>query len=64
MECLDSAPARSEYKLLQLRQCLSGEALNDIKDLGHSATALILQINGWKESLEVSAVKSQFILKT
>ena len=39
MECIDSAPARSEYKLLQLRQCLSGEALNDIKDLGHSARA-------------------------
>ena len=39
LACIDSAPATSEHKLLQLRQCLSGEALNAIKDLGHSATA-------------------------
>ena len=39
ISCMYSAPAMSKYKLLQLRQCLSGEALNAIKDLGHSATA-------------------------
>ena len=39
MACVDTAPAIGEYKLLQLRQCLSGEALNVIENLGHSATA-------------------------
>ena len=32
--------ATAEYKLLQLRQCLAGEALKTIvENLGHSATA-------------------------
>ena len=39
MACVDTAPATGEYKLLQLRHCLSGEALNVIENLGHSATA-------------------------
>ena len=38
MACVDQAPATAEYKLLQLRQCLAGEALRAIKSLGHSAT--------------------------
>ena len=37
--CIDSAPATPEYKLLQLRQYLSGEALKSIENLGHSAMA-------------------------
>ena len=37
--CVDQAPATAEYKLLQLRQCLAGEALRAVKSLGHSATA-------------------------
>ena len=37
--CIDSAPATGEYKLLQLRQYLAGEALNAIENLGHSAVA-------------------------
>ena len=37
--CIDQAPATAEYKLLQLRQCLSGEALKAIERLGHSAAA-------------------------
>ena len=37
--CEDNAPATAEYKLLHLRQCLAGEALKTIEDLGHSATA-------------------------
>ncbi|XP_065895432.1 uncharacterized protein [Dysidea avara] len=37
--CVDNAPATPEYKLLQLRQCLAGEALKAIDSLGHSATA-------------------------
>ena len=33
--CIDKAPATPEYKLLQLRQYLSGEALKTIENLGH-----------------------------
>lgn len=39
MACVDQAPATAEYKLLQLQQCLTGEALKAIESLGHSATA-------------------------
>ena len=35
--CIDKAPATPEYKLLQLRQHLTGEALKCIENLGHSA---------------------------
>ena len=37
--CVDNAPATAEYKLLQLRQFLAGEALRTIENLSHSATA-------------------------
>ena len=37
--CVDQAPATPEYKLLQLRQYLSGEALKAIENLGHSGFA-------------------------
>ncbi|KAJ8050677.1 hypothetical protein HOLleu_03974 [Holothuria leucospilota] len=37
--CIDVAPATPEYKLLQLRQYLSDEALMVIENLGHSAKA-------------------------
>ena len=39
LACVDQAPATPEYKLLQLRQCLAGEALKTIESLGHSAAA-------------------------
>ena len=39
LACIDNAPATAEYKLLQLRQYLSGEALQVIENSGHSATA-------------------------
>ena len=39
MTCVDTAPSTGKYKLLQLRQCLSGEALDVIESLGHSAAA-------------------------
>ena len=39
LACIDSAPAIGEYKLLQLRQYLTGDALKVIENLGHSATA-------------------------
>ena len=39
LACIDSAPATAEYKLLQLRQYVSGEALKVIDNLGHSAAA-------------------------
>ena len=34
MACIDKAPATAEYKLLQLRQCLTGEDLESIESLG------------------------------
>ena len=37
--CIDKAPAIPEYKLLQLRQYLSGEALKAIENLGNSASS-------------------------
>ena len=37
--CVDQAPATPEYKLLQLRQYLSAEALKAIENLGHSGFA-------------------------
>ena len=39
LSCIDSARATAEYKLLQLPQYLSGDALKVIDSLGHSATA-------------------------
>ena len=39
MACVDTAPSTGDYKLLQLRQCLSGEALDVIESLWHSAAA-------------------------
>lgn len=39
MAWIDSAPATPEYKLLQLRQYLTRDALKTIKNLGHSAAA-------------------------
>ena len=39
MACVDKTPATAEYKLLQLRQYLSGEALKAIENLGHSVAA-------------------------
>ena len=37
--CVDQAPATPEYKLLQIRQHLSGEALKAVETLGRSAAA-------------------------
>ena len=37
--CVDKAPATPEYKLLQLRQYLSGKALKVVESLGHYETA-------------------------
>ena len=39
MACVNKAPVTPEYKLLQLRQYLSGEALKSIETLGHSGYA-------------------------
>ena len=39
LACVDRAPATDEFKLLQLKQCLAGEALSAIEHLGHSAAA-------------------------
>ena len=39
LACDDRAPAKGEYKLLQLKQCLSGEVLIAIENLGHLEAA-------------------------
>ena len=39
LACIDAAPVTAEYKLLQLRQYVAGEALYAIDSLGHSAHA-------------------------
>ena len=39
MACVDKAPATAEYKLLQLKKYLSGEALAAVESLGNSAEA-------------------------
>ena len=39
LACVDRAPATGEFKMLQLKQCLAGEALSAIEHLGHSAAA-------------------------
>ena len=46
--CIDKAPMSDEYKLLQLRQYLAGDALGVINGLGHSKSAYIVA----KERLE------------
>ena len=46
LACIDNAPATPEYKLLQLRQYVCGEALQTIESLGHSATAYTAAKNG------------------
>ncbi|PFX12673.1 hypothetical protein AWC38_SpisGene23326 [Stylophora pistillata] len=37
--CVDQVKAAPQYKLLRLRECLQGEALRVIENLGHSTTA-------------------------
>ena len=37
--CVDQAPVTAEYRLLQLRECLAGEALKAIESFGHSSAA-------------------------
>ena len=39
LACIDKAPVTSEYKMLQLRQYVTGEALTAIENLGHSSSA-------------------------
>ena len=39
MACVDKAPATAEYKFLQLKKYLSGEALKAVESLGHSPEA-------------------------
>ena len=46
--CIDESPSTPQYKLLQLRQYLGGEALHSIENLGHSKEAY----NAAKEGLD------------
>ena len=58
--CLDSAPATPEYKLLQLRQYLTGEALKSIENLDILRWRTKQQRNGWSGSLVVNAARSLY----
>ena len=51
MACNDQAPATGQYKLLQLRQYLPGDALKAIEGLGHSAAAYEIAKKDWTENL-------------
>ena len=64
MACVDSAPVAPEYKMLQLRQYVSGEVLHTVESLGYSPTATRLPKTVWKESMAASAVKYPFFSKT
>ena len=64
MAFIDIAQSTGEYKLLQLRQCLSGEALNVSESLGLSTAAYEAAMSDWSRDIEVSAGKSQYILRT
>ena len=57
LACTDSAPATGEYKLLQLRQYLTGEALKMNENLGHSAFAYEAAKKCLEPNMEVSATK-------
>ena len=63
LACIDRAPATPEYKLLQLRQYLSGVALKAIKNLGLELH-MKLQRTGWSENLVARGGKLQSIWRT
>ena len=64
--CIDQAPATPEYKLLQLRQHLTGEALKCIENLGHSAGAYesYNYVEGWHCILSKWRVSDQYNVAT
>ena len=64
MACVDTVPCTGEYKLLQLRQCLSGEALNVIESLGYLQKPMKQPRSDWSGDMEVSPGKLQYISKT
>ena len=75
MACVDKAPATAEYKLLQLKKYLSGEALAAVESLGHLAEAYKAAKTDWRENSVVNVIRSictwrnwtssdQFVLET
>ena len=60
INCVDQAPATPEYKLLQLRQCLAGEALKSIENLRQRT---VLHWIDWRESSEERGEKLLFTWK-
>ena len=64
MACVDSAPVTPEFKMLQLRQYLSGEALHTVENLGYFPTAYEAAKDRLKGSMGASAVKYPFFSKT
>ena len=60
INCVDQAPATPEYKLLQLRQCLAGEALKSIENLRQRT---VLHWIDWRESSEERGEKITIYLE-
>ena len=54
--CIDQAPSTPEYKLLQLRQYLIGEAMKCIANLGHSAGVYEASKNRLTDRLIISRI--------
>ena len=64
MACVDWAPVTSEYKMLQLRQYVSGEVLIAIENLGFSPAAYETAKDLWKESIGTCAARKPVLRKT
>ena len=60
MACVDCAPVTQEYKMLQLRKYVSGEALIAIENFGYSPASKTV----WKESITASVVRKPVLWKT
>ena len=61
MACIEKVPTMAEHKLLQFRQCLSGEALKAIESLGYSPMAYEAAKERLERNLEETGGKLQCI---
>ena len=63
MACVDKAPTTAEYKLLQLKKYLPGEALAAVGSSGHSAEAYEAAKSRLERKFGVNAVRSIYTWK-
>ena len=64
MACVDRAPVTPEYKMLQLRQYVSGEALIAIENLGFSPAAYEKAKDRLERKYGASAARKPVLWKT